>query len=505
MNKRILEAALILSALTGPAPSFAAPTPYPFHPNILLAIPSANMMRHAQYELSGRFQYFTSSEFGAAGDSGALDTSEVQNLNYSSEFLVGIENRAELGVQYGKEISFSVKALLVQEDLFWPDLVFGIRNIFGTQEGTLYGLEDYGTRKQLRGEAYVTMAKSFPSRSRVQFGLSVLNALNKGLANINAGVEQDIGAGAFVGYEVFERFSDFHQVLTLQWRFRNIVALTVGMTEFQSWIRQQGRWGFFLAPEKPLPDGYNSPGLTASLQVLGWVPKRSKRTLPERVAALESQNAQLQKDMQDMHNEMARMSAQAKASEDASARAVAMALAHAQAQETEGRGNDALQRVRVMVRSISEKMASDLTDPQEIRGLMAKIAGMGPDGSEALRQIAADTSVGNLRVCSILVMAFARDSSQVQTLRSLTRDRDPSIRREALNALVKIGNHAALEDAKRMTLDPDETVALAAGEAYRMLVKDSAEAAPVPAPAQKAPAPKAAPKSKPAPPKPRPR
>jgi hypothetical protein len=482
MNERFFKAALMFSVLAGPAPSFSAAlfAPNVFHPQVLLAVPSANMLHHAQYELSGRFQYFTSSEFGA-GDS-SLDTTEVQNLNYSAEFLVGLENRAEIGIQYGREISFSIKALLLREDLFWPDLVFGIRNIFGAQEGTLYGLEDYYLRKQLRGEAYMAAAKSFPSKSRVHFGVSVLNALNDGLVDINAGVEQDVGAGAYLGYEIFERYSDFHQVLTFQWRFRNVVALTLGMTEFQSWIRQQGKWGFFLAPETPLADGYNSPGLTASVQVLGWVPKRAKRTLPERVEDLEILNAQLQRELKAMHEDMEKASMRAEAAEADRARAVALAVAQA---GSEGATTPGMQRARMILKSIAEKMASDLADPQEIRGLMSRLAGMGADGVEALHQVSADTSAGNLRVPSVLVMAFSRDTIHVNALRALTHDRDPGIRREALNALVKIGGKAALEDARRLTGDPDETVAMAAGEAYRQLGGDAVPAKGQPKPAAK--------------------
>jgi HEAT repeat protein len=63
-------------------------------------------------------------------------------------------------------------------------------------------------------------------------------------------------------------------------------------------------------------------------------------------------------------------------------------------------------------------------------------------------------------------------------LRALCADAEPRIRREALTALAKLGGRAALEDAKRLLSDPDETVALAAGEAYRQL-KGSAKAAPV--------------------------
>ena len=74
-------------------------------------------------------------------------------------------------------------------------------------------------------------------------------------------------------------------------------------------------------------------------------------------------------------------------------------------------------------------------------------------------------------------MAFSKDPGYEASLRALCADGDPRIRREALTALVKLGSRAALEDAKRLLSDPDETVAMAAGEAYRQL-KGPAKQAP---------------------------
>lgn len=466
----------MLAAL--PAAALAATVPFPQqqHPSLLLAIPDANLLQHGEYRLQGRFQYFTSNQPGAV-DTAFGDTAEAtqtQNLNYNSELAFGIENRAEVGIQYGQALSFSVKALVWREDLFWPDIVFGARNLFASQEGGIYGVSDSKTLKNLQSESFLTLGKSFAGRSRAHAGFSVLPRANKGLASINAGLEQNLGAGAFLGYEVFERFSDFHQVLTLQWRYRNLVGLTVAMTEFQSWIRQDGEWGFFLTPSRNNPDGYNSPGISISLQVLGWVPHREKRTLPERVAILEVKNAELEKQVEEIDALKRRVSdleergpaAPAPASAADSAPAPAPVLPPTPAQQAVA-----------LLKALAEKGESDLTDPKEMRDLMAKVAALGPEGAEVVKRAAADTGAGPVRVHAVLVMAFSKDVRYEASLRSLCADPDPRIRREALTALVKLGSRAALEDAKRLLSDPDETVALAAGEVYKQL-KGSPKAAP---------------------------
>jgi hypothetical protein len=478
MGKRRIDAALILWALPALASAASIPIPRVEHSPVLLAIPTANVLMHGQYRLAGRFQYFNTSEIGSVdttfGDSVASPSAEVQNLNYSSELLVGIENRAEIGVQYGRELSFSIKALLVREDLIWPDLVFGARNLFASQEAGLYGVSDETTLKNLQAESYVTVAKSFASRSRTHLGLSVLTHANKGLASVNAGLEQDLGKGAWLGYEVFERFSDFHQVFTLQWRYRNLVGFSLAMTEFQSWIRQGGEWGFFLTPSTTLNSGYNSPGISFSLQVLGWVPHRDKRTLPERVAILEVKNAELEKQLDDMTEVKRRLDeleAREASPESDSAQAAAMAPIAPKPMDQTG----------LYLKAIAEKSGSDLADPREIRELMGKIVDLGPEGAASVKAIASDTAAGSLRVHAVMVMSYSKDSAYIGSLRALCGDADPRIRRESLVALVKLGNLGALEDAKRLLSDPDATVAMAAGEAYRQLKPDRAGPKPAPA------------------------
>jgi hypothetical protein len=474
-----LRAALVLAVLPAWLHSATIPFPRRANPPILLSMPTANVLSHYQYMLSGRFQYFTTSVLGDTASAAAGEAAETKNMTYNGELLLGVENRAELGVQYGSELSLSLKALLVREDVFWPDLVFGVRNVLGSPEGGLYGVTDEATLETLYGESFATAAKSFPSASRVHVGFSYLNGANKNAVGLNLGLEQDLGAGAWLGYEVFERFSDFHQVLSLSWRYKEMVALSLGLTEFQSWIRQDGEWGFFLAPSESNPTGYNSPGITLSLQVLGFAPRRQKRTVPERVAILEVRNVELEKRLLEMQEAMARLEASGSPAGPAAAPA--------------RDASESARMVRSLLKSAAESMAREAYDPGEVRQLMIAIVTAGPEAAAPLRAAAADTAAGDLRIPALLTMAFSRDSAHAPALRLLLADKDARIRREALTALTKVQPAAALEEARRLIADPDETVALAAGEAYRMLggeplpepaakVQRAAATAPKPAP-----------------------
>ena len=458
MGTRQRNAILILMAFVGAASGNVAPVPKTSRPPVLMAIPAANLLSHGQYQAAGRFQYFTSSEFGST-DSIATDTVEVQSLNYTSELIFGFENRAEVGMQYGKELSFSLKALLLREDLFWPDVVFGVRNLFGSQEGTLYGLSEGKTLRSLRGESYATVAKSFATRSRLHLGMSISNGANKGLASFNGAWEQDLGGGAYFGYEIFERFSDFHQVLSLHWNYRGLIGLSLGMTEFQSWIRQDGRWGFFLTPEKSLKDGYNSPGLTFALQFRGWVPHRQKRTLPERVALLEVEKSELEKRVERAELRVAKLQrVQDSLRTSPPARGMVPVAPAAK-----------LPPLLESLKALADKLGSDLADPQDIRESMGRIVAMGPEAADNLKRLAADSGAADLRVPAVLVMAYSRDTAYVTPLRDLCGDKDARVRREALTALVKLSGRSAQEDARKLLSDPDEAVALSAADAYRQL------------------------------------
>jgi hypothetical protein len=171
-----LRAALVLAALPVFLHSATIPFPRRANPPILLSMPTANVLSHYQYMLSGRFQYFTTS---VLGDTSVGSATETKNMTYNGELLLGVENRAELGVQYGSELSLSLKALLVREDVFWPDLVFGVRNVLGSPEGGLYGVTDSEILETLYGESYATAAKTFSGSSRVHAGFSYLNGANK--------------------------------------------------------------------------------------------------------------------------------------------------------------------------------------------------------------------------------------------------------------------------------------------------------------------------------------
>ncbi len=447
----------------GEKPIEAIPTPISrLRSGGLLSVPSGEVVAHGQYRFVGSLQYFSASEFHL-NDSGNTDTAVTRQFNYGTEVLFGLENRAEIGLFYGQELAMSFKALLIEEDAIWPNIVFGIRSLFGSSEADLYGVADHGIVRSLRGESFMMVAKTFALNTRLHAGASMLNGANKSLVGMNFGLEQNLGGGAFLGYELYERFSDFHQNVSLTWRFGSMFAMHLGLTEFQSWIRQRGEWGFFLAPAHAQKTGYNAPGLRFALQVNGFVPRLPQKTLSERMADLEDRDREREQKVQRLQGQIVKMRLE-QSTRPVSPPAPEPLTRAAQAP-------DPRSIVAAWLDSLNQGMNGLKTDPQRLSALLARTAELPPLAKPYFAGIALDTARGvTLRLAAVMAMGHTRDSALVAPLKLVCADPDSRLRREALTALGRIGHPSALDIAKRLMNDSDAAVSLTAEEVVSVLV-----------------------------------
>lgn len=437
----------------------------------LLSVPSGEVVAHGQYRFVGSLQYFSASEFHL-NDSGNTDTAVTRQFNYGTEVLFGLENRAEIGLHYGQELAMSFKALLIEEDAIWPNIVFGIRSLFGSSEADLYGVTDHDIVRSLRGESFLMAAKTFAINTRLHAGASMLNGANKSLVSMNFGLEQNLGAGAFLGYELYERFSDFHQNVSLTWRFGPIFAMHLGLTEFQSWIRQRGEWGFFLAPAHAQKTGYNAPGLRFALQVNGFMPRIPQKTLSERMADLEERDREREQKLQRLQGQIVKLRLEQTTRPAPSATPAAAASSPSAAP-------DPRSIVAAWLDSLNQGMNGPKTDPQRLSALLARTADLPPLAKPYFAGIALDTGRSvTLRLAAIMAMGHTRDSALVAPLKLVCADADSRLRREALTALGRIGHPSALDVAKRLMNDADAAVSLTAEEVVSSLAPKANPKAP---------------------------
>lgn len=462
----------------------------------LLAVPAGDVVGHAQYRFNGSLQYFSSSQFGEESESG--DTTDMRQFNYGTELLFGLENRAEVGFFYGQDFALSFKALLLEEDALWPNVVFGVRSLFGSAEADLYGVAEKTQVRNLRGESYAMAAKTFAQHTRLHMGASMLNGANKSLASFNFGLEQNLGAGAFLGYELFERYSDFHHGLSLTWRFGPLFAMHVALTEVQSWVRQRGEWGFFLSPASPQQTGYNAPGVRFALQVNGFMPRVPRKTLTERVASLEQERDTLEAKLQRLQGQVvklrleqgARVQPIAVPGSEASVNPATPANPGAvppiapSAPESKAAAQDPKAKVLAWLDSLAMGLTASPPNAALLTGLIAQVSSLPLKARPLFAGMALDTTRAfGLRLAATVAMGHTRDSALVAPLKWVTGDRDPRLRREALTALGRIGQPSALEAVKRLIDDPDPVVAVTAEEVAASLAPPSSKPARAPAPA----------------------
>jgi hypothetical protein len=435
----------------------ADPEPPPPTANLsvggLLVVPSGDVLAHTQYRFNGSLQYFSSTQI-TVGESGESEPNDVRQFNYGTELLLGLENRAEIGFFYGQDFALAFKALLIEEDALWPNVVFGIRSLFGSPEADLYGVTDAATVRSLRGESFAIVAKTFAQNTRLHAGGSMLNGANKSLFSFDFGLEQNLGAGAFLGYELFERYSDFHQSLSLTWRFGPVFAMHLSLTEIQSWVRQKGEWGFFLTPANPQLTGYNAPGIRFALQVNGYMPRVAHKTLTERVRDLERSKKHNDEKVQMLQGQLVKMRLEQSS--------------HNPARPTDP---DSKAMVIAWLDSLATSLLATPTDPAKMGALLSQVETLPIKARPLFAGIAMDSTRDlGARLAATVAMGHMKDSTLVAPLKWVCADRHPRLRREALTALGRIGHPSALDVVKKMIQDSDPVISVTAEEVAASLV-----------------------------------
>ena len=215
--------------------------------------------------------------------------------------------RSQLGLGWGDQLSLSIRTRILDEDGWIPDVAMGARDVMGSLEAFLFSVSDPDTASLLQGEFYLVGSKTLFSRIRIHIGTSFLSGIEDGYPQPFGGVEQYLGLGFSLTWEIFNRFGAFHQNLGFDWKFRKLFRLTFGLTELQSWVVQNGKWGLFTKPIDQTGNGYDSPGIFFSARVSGWS-GRERQTLEERMKKVETRLLTVQKDMSQAMGNLQRLS-----------------------------------------------------------------------------------------------------------------------------------------------------------------------------------------------------
>ena len=256
----------------------------------LLQIPTADILPHGLFNISSRANLFE-----------VIDSDSTDEFKYpvGHAVIMGLSNMAQIGIHYGNEPSLSFKAYLYEAESmsFYPDVVIGARSLFGSQEAWLHGVESLSERRALRNEAYLAFSSTINENTRVHLGASSIPGNGNPKAEGFAGIEQFFGKGIYVGYEVFHRLESLHHNISLVYKVESYFSISLGLTEFQSWVSQEGQVGFYTSSEEPEFFAYDVPGISLAISLGGWAMRDDKKTRKEKIRDIEKEQSRLKNEV----------------------------------------------------------------------------------------------------------------------------------------------------------------------------------------------------------------
>lgn len=416
----------------------------------LVQVPTADLLPHGLFNAYTQMNFFTTHDMQG-------DSSQVFNYPFYFGFDLGFQNRAQFGFQYGDQVSISFKAYILEapEELYIPDITVGARSIFGSQEGRFYGIKSDDTLDILRNEAYLALSSNISENTRVHTGASVIPGIDDGEAMIFAGVEQYLGMGMYMTYEVFNRFLQFNHQAGFILKIKNYFSFSVGLSQIQEWLVQDGKWGFYPLPEGYTSHGYNSPGIKVALSIGGYTLRSNEKTDREEMISMRSEQQEFRLDLSKMKEQV----------ENTKLKIAQLERRDEKVKELENR------QVTDYLDLIAQKLNSDIPfDPIEITSLRNQILSLPVSSLAVLKKIVTNPTTNiEHRVQACILMALSGRDEFVKPLLQATNDPEPRVRRESILALANMKLKIALEYAEILLDDTDESVVSAAKEAIRII------------------------------------
>ncbi len=432
--------------ICGSQPGFGVPrTPFPGN------VPNADIVPHGRFLISGQVNHFQS----VSGEFSPEAENEIQ-FPFSTGVTMGIMDRAQFGVQFGNVVSFSWKAYVVEGSgkLYWPEVSLGVRNLFSSQEATLYNVTDEWRGNWLKNESYLVFSSLLHENTRLHLGAAMPGLAKLGEGTFFLGVEQTLGLGTTISYELIERFDEYRHFFSMWFQYKSFSFL-IGLVEAQAWLMQDGEFGFFSAPNNGVPDGYGSPGLRFVVSVGGWAIRKNRKTERGKISSLELVQEKQKKKIKSLTEFMDKTEQR-------------LARLEKKRSQTWWLENA---RINEYLEMLHKKINSDVPyNPKEIIDLQERILALKGNTNNILESIVTNpASDAGHRSQACIVMGISGISQFIKPLLKATEDPEPIVRREAILALGKMKVRIALAKAQELTEDLDDTVRLAAEEAIRLI------------------------------------
>ena len=353
-----------------------------------------------------------------------LQTRSVVRHPFAFGLETSVSDRLAVEGVLSDGIGLGLKVGLLDENESPVDFGIGFDQLLFPWESHLFG-RDSVAMIRTPGRAWVGLAQTWKF-VRARSVLSVQPVVD-GLEFVpHFAVETAFHLPVSLGWETSWEDDEFRQTLGLSARLKTL-EVSGGLSEFQSWIFRNGAFGWFGSPPTGKTDGIGNPGWWFSvkwdLPPLRPVPSPGPMPVVQCPAPVVDGNAM---------------------------QPVVELLQQRLTQED--------------VAELAERSESSITsNPVTMAVLRRRILSGGPSARKALWRIALDTNsrVADRRQAVVTLEGNIQDED-LQGLAGLAEDRAADLRLEAAMGLGQIETAESTKMIKRLALDPEESVRLAA-------------------------------------------
>lgn len=341
---------------------------------------------------------------------------------YAARLEMAVNSRLAVEASISDGIALGMRAGILDEHDHPVGFSVGFDDLLFPKEGYLFGLQP-PANGLASGRAWAAVAQS-------RFHVRARGALSARTGETDLSVvphlalESDTKFPVSLGWEAWYEFDEIRQSLGLSFRW-NPVRVSMGFSEFQSWIFQNNEFGWTNTPRPGTTTGVANPGWWIAVH---WdlPPLANREAIPLQV-----------------HCPAATM-------DDKALQPVA----------------DLLQQ-RLLQADIAElavRSAVDTgVDPMAMAILRQRILAGGQASRNALWRIGLDPNTAPLeRIQAVLTLGLAPVISDTAGFAELAHDPDPALRREAAMAIARLGPDQARLLLRKLAMDPEESVRIVA-------------------------------------------
>lgn len=257
--------------------------------------PEVGMLRHGEFELQGTL----------VTNQRTLDDKLQREWPFVSSLEFGVLDRSVIGVQYGEGVSLSGKTLIFEQEAWVPSMTLGFRHLFSSQEAHIFQVAD-SSRSQWENDIYLQFYRILESGTQIQAGINILSSLGEGGASPFWGIQWRTLPHLAIDYNGFQRNSLAHHNLGISYVQDQRFEISLGLSEVQEWLYQEGQLGFYQSPERVREDAIFSPGVYLQISMRGLISNAQRGTTQLRLKDLEERQSRLSDSLTYLKNRLAR-------------------------------------------------------------------------------------------------------------------------------------------------------------------------------------------------------